>query len=66
MPLAMAGRVWVLCDASHGAIRRGDALTTSAMPGHAMAAPDDGRRPGVVIGKAMTELNGARGWCWCW
>lgn len=60
-PLAMVGRVWVLCDASHGPIRRGDALTTSSTPGHAMVATDRERRAGAVIGKAQTELLEGRG-----
>jgi len=61
MPLAMTGRVWVLCDASHGAIHRGDSLTTSMTPGHAMVATDDARASRAVIGKAMTELVEGRG-----
>lgn len=61
MPLAMSGRVWVWCDASFGAISRGDSLTTSPMPGHAMVVTDDVRRPGAVIGKAMTRLDKGRG-----
>ncbi|MCC6322649.1 MAG: hypothetical protein IT438_14565 [Phycisphaerales bacterium] len=61
MPLAMTGRVWVLCDAGKAPIRRGEALTTSPTPGHAMAATNDARRPGAVIGKAMTELREGKG-----
>jgi len=61
MPLAMTGRVWVMCDASHGAIHRGDSLTTSMTPGHAMVATDDARASRAVIGKAMTELVEGRG-----
>ena len=34
--VAMTGRAWCKCDASFGAIRAGDLLTTSANPGHAM------------------------------
>lgn len=60
-PLAMTGRVWVLCDASQGAIRRGDRLTTSATPGHAMRAGDASQSDGAVIGKAMTELSEGTG-----
>lgn len=61
MPLAMTGRVWVLCDASHGPIRRGDALTTSTTPGYAMVVTDDARATRAVIGKAMTELKEGKG-----
>lgn len=63
-PIAMAGRVWVWCDASaeggSGPIGRGDRLTTSATVGHAMAVR--GAAPaGAVLGKAMTELRSGRG-----
>ncbi|MBC7772590.1 MAG: hypothetical protein H7210_08870 [Pyrinomonadaceae bacterium] len=61
LPLAMTGRVWVLCDATTTQIRRGDSLTTSATEGHAMAVTDELKRPGAVIGKAMTELCTGRG-----
>ena len=61
-PLAMVGRVWVLCDAdAAGPIARGDRLTTSATPGHAMRVGDEARAPGTVIGKAMTELKDGKG-----
>jgi len=42
-PIAMAGRVYCLADASHGSIRAGDLLTTSSTPGHAMKVTDYGR-----------------------
>lgn len=58
-PIALSGRVWVKCDATATAIELGDLLTTSNMPGHAMAVRDFNRAPGTVIGKAMTSL--ARG-----
>ncbi len=56
-PVAMTGRVWVYVDATFGAIRPGDLLTTSSTPGHAMRASEHGRAFGSVIGKAMTELK---------
>jgi hypothetical protein len=59
--VAMTGRVWCWADASFGAIRPGDRLTTSATPGHAMAVGDAARADGAVIGKAMTELAEGRG-----
>ncbi len=61
MPLAMTGRVWVLCDATAQPIHRGDALTTSSTPGHAMAVTDESQRAGAVIGKAMTALPNGKG-----
>jgi hypothetical protein len=60
-PLAMTGRVWCLADAAHGAIQRGDRLTTSPTVGHAMKALDPARADGAVIGKAMSELESGTG-----
>ncbi|MBS0195291.1 MAG: hypothetical protein JSR77_00880 [Planctomycetes bacterium] len=60
-PVAMSGRVYVLCDATLGAIRPGDRLTTSSTPGHAMKAIDPAQWDGAVIGKAMTELKEGKG-----
>lgn len=59
--VALVGRVYVWTDASYGAVRPGDFLTTSATPGHAMRAVDAERRTGAVIGKAMTALESGRG-----
>lgn len=61
VPLAMSGRVWVKCDASTGAIKPGDLLTTSDTPGHAMKVTDHARAQGATLGKAMTALAGGRG-----
>lgn len=61
LPMAMTGRVWVLCDATTKPIHRGDSLTTSKTPGHAMAVLDDLKAPRAVIGKAMTELKQGKG-----
>lgn len=60
-PVALTGRVYCWADASGGAIRTGDLLTTSPTPGHAMKAADPGRSHGTVIGKAMTSLDTGRG-----
>lgn len=60
--VALSGRVWVYCDATENAIAPGNLLTSSATPGHAMRATDNGRAQGAVIGKAMTGLEqGQRG-----
>jgi hypothetical protein len=61
LPVALSGRVWVKCDASRRPIRAGDLLTTSATPGHAMAATDRDRAQGAILGKAMTELQEGQG-----
>lgn len=55
--VALTGRVYCLCDASHGAITPGDLLTTSDTPGHAMKVGDHAQAQGAIIGKAMTALD---------
>ncbi len=62
-PLALAGRVPVKVSDENGPIQRGDLLTTSSMPGHAMKAQPtiiNGMpfyQPGTIIGKALGELE---------
>ena len=60
-PLARSGRAYAMADASSGAIRPGDLLTTSATPGHAMKATDHDRAGGAILGKAMTSLESGTG-----
>lgn len=60
-PVALTGRVWCYVDADAGAIRPGDLLTTSDIPGHAMKVTDHARAQGAVVGKAMTKLEHGRG-----
>ena len=60
-PVALSGRVYVWVDATRGAIRPGDLLTTSATPGHAMKAGNAAKAQGAIIGKAMTELKAGKG-----
>jgi hypothetical protein len=59
--VAIAGRVYVLADASNGPIQPGDMLTTSSRPGHAMKATDLELAQGAVLGKAMTALENGTG-----
>jgi hypothetical protein len=59
--VALSGRVYVKADASHGAIRPGDLLTTSERPGHAMKVGEHGRSQGAILGKAMSALNEGTG-----
>jgi hypothetical protein len=59
--VALSGRVYVRADASTGAIRPGDLLTTSSLRGHAMKASDHVRARGAVIGKAMSSLDRGTG-----
>ncbi len=60
-PVALSGRVYARADASSGAIRPGDLLTTSSRAGHAMRVADHARAPGAIIGKAMTPLDEGTG-----
>jgi len=66
-PLALAGRVPVKASAENGPIQRGDLLTTSNTPGHAMKADPvlisgiPFYAPGTIIGKAMGELTEGMG-----
>jgi hypothetical protein len=59
--VALSGLVYVRADAGPGAIRPGDLLTTSSLPGHAMKATDPVRSQGAILGKAMTGLAEGRG-----
>lgn len=59
--VALSGRVWVKCDASHAPIRPGDLLTTAPREGHAMRADDRDRAYGATLGKAMTSLETGTG-----
>jgi hypothetical protein len=54
--VALSGRVYVKADASFGAIKPGDLLTTSDNPGHAMKVTDHARAQGAILGKAMSAL----------
>ncbi|SPE62407.1 exported hypothetical protein [Verrucomicrobia bacterium] len=59
--VALSGRVYVLADATSGAIKAGDLLTTSSIPGHAMRVGDHARAQGAILGKAMTGLQQGQG-----
>ena len=66
-PVALCGRVPCKVVDENGPIHRGDLLTTSSMPGHAMKADParhDGppsMRPGTVLGKALGTLPTGKG-----
>jgi hypothetical protein len=59
--VALTGRVYVQADTSNGAIRPGDMLTTSTLPGCAMRVTDHARAAGAILGKAMTGLSQGTG-----
>lgn len=60
-PVALSGRVYCWVDATRGAIKPGDLLTTSPTPGHAMKATNPAKSRGAIIGKAMTGLMAGKG-----
>jgi hypothetical protein len=59
--VALTGRVYCMADASKGAIKPGDLLTSADVPGYAMKATDYFRAQGAIIGKAMTGLDKGTG-----
>ena len=59
--VALSGRVYALADASYGAIKPGDLLTSSGTPGHVMKVTDHARAQGAIVGKAMSGLKDGRG-----
>jgi hypothetical protein len=60
--VALAGRVYCNVVALDEAIRPGDLLTTSDVPGYAMKVRDADRARGAILGKAMEPLaKGTKG-----
>lgn len=59
--VALSGRVYVLADATCGAIKPGDLLTTSDTPGHAMKVTNPTKAQGAILGKAMSALKEGKG-----
>lgn len=66
--IALAGQIYAKVDASYGEIKRGDLLTTSPTPGHAMKAKPVGKvngypiyPQGCIIGKALEPLKDGKG-----
>jgi len=57
--IALAGSVPVKVTNEGGTIKKGDLLTTSSTPGQAMRAANP--RSGTIIGKALEDFNGGRG-----
>lgn len=56
-PIAMVGRVPTKVDASFGAIKKGDYLTSSPTPGHAMKMTT----PGMALGVALEDFDAGTG-----
>ncbi|MBU4343522.1 MAG: hypothetical protein KJ902_01080 [Candidatus Omnitrophica bacterium] len=57
-PVALAGRIPCKVSLENGTIERGDLLTSSSTPGHAMKATDRDKSFGAVLGKALEPFNG--------
>jgi len=55
-PLALAGIVKCNVNTENGAIKRGDLLVSSSMPGYAMRASTHEVKPGMLVGKALQTL----------
>ncbi len=56
-PVALVGKVFCQVEADSAPVRPGTLLTTSEIPGHAMAAIDRERAFGAVLGKALAPLE---------
>jgi hypothetical protein len=61
IPLALVGKVLCKVDATFDSISRGDMLTTSSTPGHAMKAIDPLKSFGAIVGKALKPLKSGKG-----
>ena len=61
IPMAVIGIVPCKVSAENGPIRRGELLTTSRTPGHAMRCANHRRCSGAIVGKALTAWDKGRG-----
>ena len=61
-PIALAGRVYVLCNEEGGEINGGDFLTSSSQRGYAKKAGNLGDTQGAIIGKAMGKADSKTGY----
>jgi hypothetical protein len=57
----MVGIVPCKVSAENGSIQRGDLLTTSDTPGHAMKVTDRSGAIGAILGKALAPLESGTG-----
>ena len=60
-PLALAGIVLCNVTAENGAIKKGDILVSSSLPGHAMRADPEQVTPGMMLGSALGSLEQGEG-----
>jgi hypothetical protein len=59
VPMGVIGVIPTKVCLEGGAIKRGDMLVTSSIPGVAMKADPDKVKVGQVIGKALQDYSGA-------
>ena len=56
-PVALVGRILCKVSIENGPIKRGDLLTSSSTPGHAMKATDRDKSFGTILGKALEPFD---------
>lgn len=61
LPVTLTGTAYCLATNANGAIKAGDLLTTSGVPGHAMKVTDYDAARGAILGKALEDLKGDKG-----
>jgi hypothetical protein len=61
VPMAMIGIVPTKVSAEGGAIKPGDLLVTSSLPGYAMKGTDRSQLAGAIVGKALGSLDTGTG-----
>ena len=61
VPVTLTGTAYCLASNANGAIKAGDLLTTSSVPGHAMKVTDHEAARGAILGKALEDLKGDKG-----
>lgn len=61
VPVTLTGTAYCLATNANGAIKAGDLLTTSVVPGHAMKVTDYEAARGAILGKALEDLKGDKG-----
>ena len=60
-PIALAGMVKCKVTTENGAIKKGDLLVSSSLPGYAMRADPEQITSGMVLGSAMEKLDKGTG-----
>ncbi len=61
VPVTLTGTAYCLATNVNGAIKAGDLLTSSGVPGHAMKVTDHDAARGAILGKALEDPKGDKG-----